>query len=267
MKTIYKILFFSVCISFFNTSCVSKKKFEELEAEKNALAMSMEEMRTDLEGQISSLREDNEGLSSTNSTMKGELGSLKNDLSNATSKMSEMEGTMKENQASLDMMRGELGAAFGDVEAAVASSNQRIKDLENFLYLDLEDPVDFGTASSTVKRSDKESLMSIAEMLKGNPNLTLMVEGNADKRSISNDKHSDNWDLSVSRSANVVRELIKMGVNPEQLIASGRAEFNPSVTDDPNSKETLQANRRTEFIVVPNVGRIYKVYKDGKSKS
>lgn len=268
MKAIYQAGLFMLCIVFLGTSCVSKKKFDELSMEKDALAQSMEEMRTDLENQINGLKDENKSLSDANSSMKSDLSNVQGELSSTKDKMADMEVDMKDYESQMNNLRNELGAAFQDVESAVSQSNQKIKDLESFLYLDIADPVNFNTASSNVSADDKESLMQLAEMMKENPNLTLLVEGHADKRSINNDKYSDNWDLSVARSTNVVRALIDMGVNPEQLVASGRAEFMPAVTDDPDSKETLGANRRMEFIVVPNVGRLYKVYQeDKKNKS
>ena len=99
-------------------------------------------------------------------------------------------------------------------------------------------------------------------MLNNNPNVALIIEGHTDSRSISTDKYEDNWDLSVSRATAVVRKLIKMGVNPEQLIAAGRSEYMP--TGDNTSSDGRRHNRRTEAIIVPNIGKLYRVHKNMK---
>ena len=71
----------------------------------------------------------------------------------------------------------------------------------------------------------------------------------------------DNWDLSVRRSMTVVRTLIREGVAPEQITAAGSGEFSPVVSDDASSTEAREKNRRTEFIIVPNLSELFKVYK------
>ena len=264
MKKSFTTLFVAFMVIGLMSSCVSKKKFSELQSEKDALAAEMDQLRTDLEGQIKDLNDKNSSLESKNSSLSSDLSSVKGDLKGAKDNMMKMEASSKEMKGDLETLRGEINAAFSDVENAVTQSNQRITEVESMLYLDLEDDVNFRTASDAVSAEDSETLEQIATMLKDNPNLTLVVEGHADKRSISTDKYRDNWDLSTSRSTQVIRKLLKLGVNPEQLVASGRAEFAPAVTDDPNSKETLAANRRTEFVLLPNIGKLYKVFKSQK---
>ena len=114
-------------------------------------------------------------------------------------------------------------------------------------------------AGKELPLSDKEAIDRLATLLNDHPNLHLVIEGNADKRSINNEDYADNWELSSARSINVVRQLIALGVNPEQLTAAGRAEFNPAASDDPDSKETLAKNRRIELMVVPKVGTLYRL--------
>ncbi|MDX1701634.1 MAG: OmpA family protein [Melioribacteraceae bacterium] len=264
MKTTFNTLILFVIFVGLMSSCVTKKKFNELQTEKDELAQQMEQMRTDLEGQINELKTQNDQLNTDKSSLNSELSNIKSDLSQTQSKVNMVQADVDDKQKQIDDLRGEISAAFTDVESAVTQSNQRITEMANMLYLDLDDPVNFRTASTAVNRSDMETLEELAEMLKANPTLSLVIEGHTDKRSISNEKYQDNWDLSVSRSTEVIRKLTKMGVNPEQLIASGRAEYMPAVTENPDSRETLEANRRTEFIVVPNIGRLYQIFKSQK---
>jgi len=98
----------------------------------------------------------------------------------------------------------------------------------------------------------------LANMLKGNPSVALIIEGHTDDKQILDGKaYKDNWDLSVARATEVIRALINMGVNPDQLIASGRGENMPVADNETADGRAL--NRRTEAILVPNIGKLYKL--------
>ena len=92
------------------------------------------------------------------------------------------------------------------------------------------------------------------------PDIEILIEGHTDNVPIKGGAMKDNWDLSVSRATAVVRKLIDMGVNPEQLIASGRSKYMPVAEND--SRDGRNSNRRTEAILVPNIGKLYRVYKN-----
>ncbi len=248
------------------SSCVSKKNFDALTAEKEEMAMKLDKLQQDFtaskmaqEEEIMKLKEANQSLNSDKATLDADLARVKGDMEK---KLSAVQTSVDDKQRQLDALRGEINSAFADVETAVSQTGARINEIENFLYLDLDDEVNFRSGSNAVDPNDKETLQTLADMLNNNPNVALIIEGHTDARSISTDKYQDNWDLSVSRATAVVRKLIKMGVNPEQLIASGRSEYMP--TADNETKDGRKHNRRTEAILVPNIGKLYRVSKGGK---
>jgi chemotaxis protein MotB len=196
------------------------------------------------------------------------LSSVKSQLSTTEMEVKKVQSAVDDKQSQLDAMRGEMKSAFSTMEEAVSMSqaeiyrsNERIKVIEDNLYLDLHDQLDFKTGSNRINPEDTETLEELAKMLNENPNLNLVIEGHTDDRPISNDKYSDNWDLSVARSTQIVRKLIDLGVNPEQLIAAGRSEYLPADTTDPESTETRAANRRVEVMLLPNIGKLYRMQK------
>jgi chemotaxis protein MotB len=259
------LLCFFVGLAVLTTSCVSKKSFNALQAEKDDLSMKLTKLESEFaatkaaqEKELMELKNSNSTLASDKNVLNANLEKVKGDLD---SKISEMQSNVDDKQRQLDALRGEINSAFADVENAVAGSNARINEIENFLYLDLDDELNFRSGSAAVDANDTETLKTLAEMLKGNPNVAIIIEGHTDSKGISSDKYQDNWDLSVSRATAVVRKLIKMGVNPEQLIASGRSEFMP--TDDNSTSAGRKNNRRTEAILVPNIGKLYRVAKGG----
>lgn len=263
MKLNINLFVLIIGIATLAASCVSKKSFDALQAEKDDLAMKLEKLQTDFDSanenqqqEIAALKESNSSLSTQKDAINADLEKVRGDFE---SKLSEVQSDVDDKQRQLDALKGEINSAFADVEQAVTSSNARINEIENFLYLDLDDEVNFRSGSAIVSPSDEETLQTLADMLNGNPNVALIIEGHTDSRSISNEDYSDNWDLSVSRATAVVRKLIKMGVNPEQLIASGRSEFMPM--DDNTTADGRKNNRRTEAILVPNIGKLYRVAK------
>jgi len=60
-----------------------------------------------------------------------------------------------------------------------------------------------------------------------------------------NSPYKDNWELSAARGVSVVKELIKDGVDPKRLKASGRASNNPVATNA--TSEGRAKNRRVEL--------------------
>ena len=237
------------------TSCVSNKKFQALEEQNASLSSELQALK----GQVDDLQTQNEGLTAENSELNSDLQQVEQQLNQTESRVTQVEKDAAEKKQELDAMNRELKAAFAEINSAVSSTDAKVKEMANALYLDLADTVSFRSGSAAISPNDKEAIDRIATLLKDHPNLHLVIEGNADKRSINNEDYADNWELSSQRSINVVRQLIGMGVNPEQLTAAGRAEYNPAVTDDPDSKETLAKNRRIELMVVPDVGTLYKL--------
>ncbi|OEU66750.1 MAG: flagellar motor protein MotB [Desulfovibrio sp. S3730MH75] len=57
----------------------------------------------------------------------------------------------------------------------------------------------------------------------------------------------DNWEISSLRAVNVLRYLMKLGIKPNRLTATGLGEMDPLVPN--NSVRNRQRNRRVEFIL------------------
>lgn len=249
-KTLHTILL-GACVVLL-ASCVSNKKFEALQTENDQLAQSL----ADLQTQVSNLEGQNTDLSSQNDQLNSELSGVKQDLSETESRVSQVEKDAKMKADELAALQQEVQAAFADVNQVVDDNDARIKEVESSLYIDMADTVQFQSASATVSAEDRETIEKLAVLLTKHPNLHLVIEGNADKRSINNDQYKDNWELSAARSIAVVRQLVNLGVNPNQLTAAGRAEFNQ--VNDGDSPDELAQNRRIELMVVPKVGKLYK---------
>ena len=245
------------CIAFTGlmlTSCVSKKKFQELENEKEELAMALGEVQKE----VKMLKEQNDEIKAKNESLNTNLNEVQGELTQTKTEVKELQARA----ADLEQYKTAVDEAFSDINSAMDNSTARIAEIEDMLYLDLDDTVNFQTGSAVVDANDKKALEEVAEMLKNNPKLHLIIEGHTDVRSINTGRYKDNWDLSVDRAVRVVRELVNMGVDPNQLTAAGRGEYMPAIdSDNPRDSKVMEANRRTEFMLVPKVGKLYKVNK------
>ena len=239
------------------TSCVSKKKFTALEGEKASLANSL----SNLEKKVDMLEEDKNSLAAEKDELSKKVGMVESKLKSTEDQVANVNKSVEEKQSQINMLRDEIQNAFSDVEKAVSESGQLITEIEDMLYLDMENPINFSSGSARLNKEDNESLEELAAMLKKSPNLNLIIEGHTDDRPINTTRYKDNWDLSVARSVAIVRKLIAMGVDPTQLTAAGKGEYHPKVTNDPKSTETRAANRRSEVILVPQIGKLYQMNK------
>jgi len=240
-------------------SCVSKKKFTELETEKNSLSESM----ANLEKKVAMIEEERNQLNTEKGDLTTKVATIEEKMRTSQettqTRLNEMDAEVVNKQEQINSLRGELQSAFSDMDAAVSESGQRITEIEDMLYLDLENPINFSSGSARLSREDDQTLDELAGMLKSNPGLNLIIEGHTDDRPINTARYKDNWDLSVARSISIVRQLIAKGVDPKQLTAAGKAEFAPNTAGD--SKEAREANRRSEVMIVPQIGKLYNLSK------
>ncbi len=124
------------------------------------------------------------------------------------------------------------------------------------VMINISDELLFNTASYNVSSKANNILKKLSEVIKSEPSMEVMVEGHTDSRTINPPMVIDNWDLNVKRATTIVRKLQKeYGVDPSQLIASGRSSSLPLVEND--SKENMAMNRRTKIIILPNLDKFF----------
>lgn len=124
------------------------------------------------------------------------------------------------------------------------------------VYISIADKLLFKTASFQVNDKAKSVLAKVAKIAKSKPDFELMVEGHTDNVPIKNNMMEDNWDLSVKRATSIVRVLQNdFGLDPKQLVAAGRSEYQPLVSND--SADNKARNRRTRIILMPKIDQFY----------
>jgi len=96
------------------------------------------------------------------------------------------------------------------------------------------------------------TLMEIEESLPTDIDWILQIEGHTDSLPVKTGQtYRDNWELSTKRALSVLRYLIKQGIEPSRLSASGYGSFQP--IDINNTKSARMRNRRIEMKITQNI--------------
>ncbi|TRX42914.1 OmpA/MotB family protein [Flavobacterium restrictum] len=251
------------------TSCVSKKKYADLEA-KNKETQDLLNTAT---VKLNSCLEEKAGLTATVAGLKDHNQTLINsskDMTVLTTKGAEniekaLE-SIKEKDLKISRMQDALTkkdsvtlAIVTSLKGAVGISDPDIEiNVEKgVVFISIADKLLFKSGSYDVTDKAKGVLAKVAKVVNDKPDFECMVEGHTDSDAMKpNAILLDNWDLSVKRSTAIIRVLTKdLGVKPEQLIAAGRSSYIPLVPND--SPENKAKNRRTRIVVLPKIDQFY----------
>jgi len=110
----------------------------------------------------------------------------------------------------------------------------------------------FDSGKATLRPAARAALQQVVTTIQQNyADKFVMVLGHTDTDPIrrTKDLWADNLDLSCNRAMTVFRELQKLGIAPERMIAGGQGEWFPVATNA--TRAGKQQNRRVEIIVVP----------------
>lgn len=227
------------------SSCVSKKKFEELEASKASVDAALAEAQ----GQIQGLEEANTELQNT---LESEKERLNNEMATLRNELDATKGSIQEMRSKLNMTEEELADLKQEINGifdTYKESGLSLEERNGRLTIMTEAPVNYASGSSRLDRTEREAIAELAETLKNNPDVKILVEGHTDdKKVIPGASFRDNWELSTMRAMSVVRELLREGVDPAQVAAVGRGEYMPAASND--SADGRSQNRRT--VILPD---------------
>ncbi|VXC23465.1 OmpA/MotB family protein [Maribacter litoralis] len=252
------------------TSCVSKKKYVALEdnlsqtqstlqktqVEKEELESQMARIEARVEeynSKINSLKEMNDSQFTTvddvavmsNNTKAKMRNTLKNVDPAKLAGAKTLQDSM--NLAVSYKLKQSISDEGEDIDVSIDKT---------VVMINISDELLFNTASYRVSNKADNILKKLADVIKSEPSMEVMVEGHTDSRTINTPMVTDNWDLSVKRATSIVRKLQKeYDVDPSQLIASGRSSYLPLVEND--TKENMAKNRRTKIVILPNLDKFF----------
>jgi chemotaxis protein MotB len=105
----------------------------------------------------------------------------------------------------------------------------------------------FKSAKADLKKEALPMLDEIVKVLFDYPEYNINIKGHTDDVPISTDKFPSNWELSAVRATSVLKHLIKRGIKPERLTATGYGKIMPLISNDTEGHRAL--NRRVEFVL------------------
>jgi len=265
-------------------SCVSQKKFSELEAlQQNTKSLldtatvklnSCNDEKEAALASLASIQQQNDFLRANNQDLINNIGNLTT-LSQKGAENLEMSlESMKEKDIRIQRMQDAVTKKDSVTLALVTSlkgvlGNMIDDDIEinvekGVVYVSISDKLLFRSGSYTVTARAKEVLGKVATVVNNKPELEFMVEGHTDNVPIKVDGIVDNWDLSVKRATAVVRILEKdFGVAPARMTAAGRSFYIPVADNDTAANRAK--NRRTRIVVLPKLDQFYDLIEQGMS--
>lgn len=253
------------------TSCVSKKKYADLEARNketqdllNSATVKLNsclEEKAGLTARVEGLKEHNETLINTSKDMTILTTKGAENIEKALESIKEKDLKISRMQDALTKKDSVTLAVVTSLKSAVGLNDPDIEiNVEKgVVFISIADKLLFKSGSYNVTDKAKGVLAKVAKVVNDKPDFECMVEGHTDSVPfIGNNILLDNWDLSVKRSTSIIRVLTdELGVKPSQLIAAGRSSYVPLVAND--TAENRARNRRTRIVVLPKIDQFYEM--------
>ncbi|MGO1751681.1 MAG: OmpA family protein [Psychroflexus sp.] len=264
-----------MAVLLMGTSCVSKKKYSQLENDlkktendlKSAeMALSVcEEKKASFKDQVNTLKNTNAALLNS----QGDLASLSKKGAENLERSLE---SIQEKDLQIKTMRDAINKKDSVTLALVTSLKGALDDVNDedieisvekgVVFVSISDKLLFGSGSYKITSDAKRVLGKVAKVVKDKSDFDFMVEGHTDNVPISRECFEDNWDLSTKRATSVVRLLQnEYNVDPKRMTAAGRSEYLPVASND--SKTGRAKNRRTRIVVLPKLDQFFGMIEEG----
>jgi chemotaxis protein MotB len=235
------------------SSCVSKSKYVQLEAEHAEVKHNLKQTET----RLGYTEESREKCIDSLADCQGRFNENKSQLSQ---EMEELQVSLEESQSTIEKQSKvirDLHATRIKIESSLKEQIEdkeiKLEEIEGKLKVTLVDKILFDTGKVQIAKRGKEVLLELADTLRENKDQNIVVEGHTDDVPIGLgliEKYPTNWELSAARAVGVVRFLQEKGwLEPKRLSAVGYAYYKPVASND--TAEGRRQNRRIEIILVP----------------
>ncbi|MCF8257125.1 MAG: OmpA family protein [Flavobacteriales bacterium] len=265
-------------------SCVSNKKFNELDAKRASLQDLYEKSSSDLtrtqrdllacqsenrqkDKDLEHLRAMNEKLTHNLGEMamltRKEAENLQRSLENIQEKDLQInalhQALTRKDSITIALVTSLKGAVGVDDEDITISVDKGV------VFVSISDKFLFRSGSYQINSRAKEVLAKVAKVLESKPDLEVLIEGHTDNVSYRQGELLDNWDLSVKRATSLVRMLqTDFNIAPKRMTAAGRSQYVP--VSDNTSAQGRSANRRTRIIIMPGIDQFFGMIEEELKK-
>ena len=250
-------------------SCVSQKKYDELQNKFNSAYSENQGCQTELAVAKAKLAnfESNQGqfentVQSERNQVKDLQKQLKDCINGGSKNISELVKEINESnkyikhlvnaKSKSDSLNMVLTNNLTRSLSSEETKDVDVKVLKGVVYISLADNMLYKSGSYEISPAAGETSSKIANIINDYRDYDVLIEGNTDNVPISKPNIRNNWDLSALRASSVVQALQNQyGVDPKRMTAGGRGEFNPLTTNaTPDGKSK---NRRTQIIILPKL--------------
>lgn len=263
-----KIILSLLVLSLSMTSCVSKKKFTDLEAKQKATQDLLNTATVKLNTCLTereALANQVDFLKKNNSDLINNMGNLTTLTTKGAENLEKSLESLKEKDLKISRLQDALTKKDSVTLALVTSLKKdvgmddpdiNINVEKGVIMISIADNLLFKSGSYDVSDKAKGVLAKVAKVINSKPDFECMVESHTDNVPYKGGVLLDNWDLSVKRATSIVRVLQSdLGVSPKQLIPAGRSSYIPLVDND--SPANRAKNRRTKIIIMPKIDQFY----------
>ena len=262
-----------VLSTLFLASCVSKKKYAELEQQygetRSALQKNQVE-KEELESKFAMIEaraaEYNAKINSLTEENDAKLDVINGKAIISNAQKVKMRATLAKIDpsalANAKTLEDSINLAVShNLKKSISGYDPNDEDVdinidETVVMISISDKMLFNSGSYVVSSKANKILKKLADVINSEPSIEVMIEGHTDARTINTDCLKDNWDLSVMRATSIARKLQRSyKVDPAKLIASGRSSYVPLV--DNNTSANRAKNRRTRIVILPNIDKFF----------
>ena len=272
------ITFVSVLIILILTSCVSQKKYAELQNR----AENCENELKNVSNERLILENNFANEKNKTKTLENQVDYFKSTNTNLLDRLSDLSVVSKSGAESIKKSLEALNEQNTYIKDLTSSMQRKDslnlalvmnlkRSLDDFddedisievkkgvVYVSISDRMLFKSGSYTINNSAQEVIGKIAKIVNDHSELDILVEGHTDTVPIYTDCMEDNWDLSTKRATSIVRLMqAKFNVLPERMTAGGRSEYIPKTTNE--TSEGRAMNRRTEIIILPKLDQFFNL--------
>jgi len=259
-------------IAVLGQSCVSSKKYKELDANYTQLQNSTKDLSIKYQTSEQALAVAN----SRNKSLEEQIEQQKNNVTALQDALNKCLNSSSQGNVNISKLVDEINASNRYIQQLVNAKNKSdslnmvltnnltrsltpqetqdvdVKVLKGVVYISLSDNMLYKSGSYEISDKAGATLSKIAKIIMDYSNYDVLIEGNTDNVPISQKNIRNNWDLSALRASSVVQALqTTYQVDPKRLTAGGRGEYNP-IADNSTPSGKAQ-NRRTQIIITPKL--------------
>ena len=277
-----KIFLGTLAMTVLLSSCVSQKKYAELEAKHkeaqdllNSATVKLNdclEEKATADSRLKTLEDQNAFLKANNQELINNMGNLTTlttkgaeNLEKSLESLKEKDLTIRKLQDAVtrrDSVNLSLVQSLKGVLGNLDDEDIEISVEKGVVFVSISDKLMFRSGSYNVTNAAKEVLGKVAKVVNNKPDFEFMVEGHTDNVPYRSGVLLDNWDLSAKRATSVVRILQDdFGVDPARMTAAGRSYYVPLVGNDTSANRAK--NRRTRIVVLPKIDQFYSMIEEG----